>query len=242
VAIVIFGILVFSWLVYCHYAHTRKPRTRVRKRGPSQKELLLANHQKLFDDCQRRKPLLIVDNSRRARLCRWLKGEKICPAEGQEVYELQEMNSGLQAKYGVKYDLKDNKFDIDKGSRIWKIRNRRPRFTHDSWVCANESLPQAHALRDARSDRTPRRPSSSRTEASSVGQRSIYSPLDSLWRTIAPPLPIRPDTPQTPLSLLSLGFPAPLPTAVYREARSPPRSARRGATRGRRREAKGRGG
>jgi hypothetical protein len=210
-----------------HWYGTRKIRIRVRERDPSHVELLLAKHQKYFDRCQRRNPILIVDNGRRARLWRWLKREKIHPAEGQEVHELQETNKNLQRTFGIKYKPKDNKFVVDRGSRISRITNRRPRFTHDAWIRANESAPlsRTRTPRSVRADRTPERPFSARTEASSVGPHSAYSPLDTPRRTIAPQLPARPGTPQTSRTPQSPHSPAILPPTVYRPTTPTVRSA-----------------
>lgn len=194
-----------AWLLFvrCYptinrWYHARKPRTRVFKRDSSHEELVLAKHQRYFDRSQRNNSLLIVDNSRRARLWRWLKREQGHLAEGQETYELQDMNETLQARFGVRYNLKDNKFVVDRGSRIPRIKNRRPRFTPDEWIHANESLSNYYPSRIARTDQTPTRPSTARTEASSIGERSPYSLLDTQWRDIVPQLPVRPSIPQTP--------------------------------------------
>lgn len=112
-------ILVVAWLIYCRYTQTRAPLPPVPERYPSDDELFLRDHQRLFDHCQQRKPIYIVDNSRQARFWRWLKREKICPPQGQEVFELQEMNEALRERHGISTISKTTSslFPVARGSQ-----------------------------------------------------------------------------------------------------------------------------
>lgn len=220
------AMLLIVWLLFVQWYSTTKGighwysscrlRTRARKRDPSHQEVLLANHQKWLENCQRRAPVTILDNSRTARLWRWLKGGKARSTDDENIIELQDMNTTLQSKFGVEYNPRKNRFVVERGSRIPGIKDHRTRFTREQWLRTNESFAQHQTSRNVRRYKLSRRSSSSRTEASSVDQCSVYSPLDSPWRTIVPPLPVRSSTPRTPQTPQSPQSPTiPLPT-VYK--------------------------
>lgn len=102
-----------------------------------------------------------------------------------------------------------------------RILNRRTRRRRQSISTVGTSIPllQPSPPRSATGASTPWRPASARTVASSIGRRSASSPLNSPYQSLAPPLPIRPITPQTPHSL------AILPPTAYRRTPATPRSA-----------------
>lgn len=75
-----------------------------------------------------------------------------------------------------------------------RILNRRTRRRRLSISTVGTTIPLLHPSHphSAAGASAPRRPASARTVASSIGQRSACSTLDSPYQSLAPPLPIRP--------------------------------------------------
>lgn len=222
VPVVILILAILAWLKYCRHTQTREARTAAYERDLPREEILRRYHQNFFDRCQQGNPILIADNSLRGRLGRMLKRNKISPEEGQEIIPLQTVNQILRERYGLK--LKGNEIVFDRSSKIKNRRARRRNFR----ISTNAPLLQPSPPNSAQGDQTPRRPASARTLASSVGQRSLFSPLStygSPHQTLAPPLPVRFSTPQTPRTPQTPQTPTILLPTFYQSSPATPRSA-----------------